>query len=152
MRSSVLIDFIYFSKNKKVHSYLYSFIPFALLTVTNLLLIINLKKKSTVSVQNSQLSKNQASINMSVIMLTFLFIVFTCPSAIASQYYNVLVMTFGGNVFLSTAGCLAFTYHALNIIILCLSNKEFMRKIIKLFCKKNRVHTASSNSTNLFFL
>ena len=126
---------------------MYSFIPFALLTVTNLLLIINLKKKSTVSVQNSQLSKNQASINMSVIMLTFLFIVFTCPSAIASQYYNVLVLTFQGNVFLSAADCLASTYHALNIIILCLANKEFMRKMRKTltFSKKISIHTTSSN-------
>lgn len=108
---------------------MYSFVPFALYIV-NIFLLIDLRKKSReITIENSQISKRQISISLSVILITFLFIVFTCPSAIASQYYNVLVMSFNGNIFLSAADCLAFTFHAFNILILCASNKEFVRRL-----------------------
>ena len=76
--------------------------------------------------------KKQLYVNVSVILMTILFIVFTCPSAIASQYYNVLVTSFNGKIILFALDCFAFSYHALNIIILCLSNKQFLRNLKKI--------------------
>ena len=64
--------------------------------------------------------------------MTLLFIAFTCPSAIASQYYNVLVESYNGKIILFAMDCIAFSYHSLNIIILCLSNKQFVRKLRKI--------------------
>jgi hypothetical protein len=129
---------------------LYSFVPFVLLTIINILLLIDLHKKSRVSIENSNISKNQVSINVSVILMTLLFIVFTCPSAIASQYYQVLVMSFTGNILLSGADCLAFSFHAFNIFILGLSNKEFLRRLKNsVNNKSNSVHTAQNTSNML---
>ena len=115
---------------------MYSFIPFFLLAIVNVLLIINLRQKLRSSLganmmENSSTNdKKQLYVNVSVILMTILFIVFTCPSAIASQYYNVLVTSFKGNIILFSMDCFAFSYHALNIIILSLSNKQFLKRII----------------------
>jgi hypothetical protein len=131
----------------KVHSFLYSFIPFVLLAIINLLLIINLRQKQRANMENTNSSvdnKTQLQINLSVIIMTILFIVFTCPSAIASQYYNVLVTSFNGNIILFSMDCFAFSYHALNIIILCFTNKQFTRKLLQIisFTKENRENTS----------
>ena len=114
----------------KVHSFMYSFIPFISLTVINILLIFDLHKRSRTIMDsvNSTFKKNQISISVSVVLMTLLFVFFTCPSAVASQYYDTLVSTYTGNIVLFAADCFAFSYHALNIIILILSNKQFDRK------------------------
>jgi multisubunit Na+/H+ antiporter MnhB subunit len=120
----------------EVHSYLYSFIPFVVLAVANILLIVDLQKKTQENNQatNSVLdAKSKLNINLSVIIITVMFIVFTCPSAIASQYYNVLVATIRGRVILYACDCFAFSFHALNILILLATNKQFVRKCKEAF-------------------
>ena len=115
----------------EVHSYMYSFIPFVVLAFANILLIIDLRQKSQETNQgtNSALdSRSKRNINISIIVITVLFIVFTCTSAIASQYYNILVRTTNGLIILYAADCVAFSFHALNIIILWSTNKQFVRK------------------------
>lgn len=61
--------------------------------------------------------------------MTLLFIVLTSPGAICSQFYNTLIVSYSGNVILFSSDCIAFSYHALNILILCISNKHFLRKL-----------------------
>jgi len=121
---------------------LYSFVPFVLLAIINLLLIINLHQKQRANMENTNSSvdnKTQIQINLSVIIMTLLFIVFTCPCAIASQYYNVLVTSFNGNIILFSMDCFSFSYHALNIIILCFTNKQFRRKLLRIACSKKDI-------------
>jgi hypothetical protein len=72
--------------------------------------------------------------------MTLLFFVFTSPGAIASQYYNVLVTSFNGKIVLFSMDCFAFSYHALNIIILCLTNKQFLRKFVQIAFPKKDNH------------
>ena len=111
-----------------------------LLAIINFLLINNLRQKQRANMENTNTSvdnKKQLQINLSVIIMTLLFIVFTCPSAIASQYYNVLVTSFNGNIILFSMDCFAFSYHALNIIILCFTNKQFTRKLLRIASKKD---------------
>jgi hypothetical protein len=132
---------------------MYSFIPFILLVIINIFLIVDLnKKKRMASVQNSVIKENQLSITFSIILLTILFIVFTSPSAVSSQFYNILLTTYTGNIILFACDCFAFSYHALNIIILCLSNKQFLRKLTEAFGFKNRdvYPTHNRNQTNNF--
>ena len=132
---------------------MYSFIPFILLVIINIFLIVDLnKKKRMASVQNSVIKENQLSITFSIILLTILFIVFTSPSAVSSQFYNILSTTYTGNIILFACDCFAFSYHALNIIILCLSNKQFLRKLREAFGFKNRdvYPTHNTNQTNNF--
>ena len=116
---------------------MYSFIPFSVLAIANILLIVDLHKRSSSTSETvlsiSTFKKNQISISISVISLTLLFILFTCPSAIATQYYDMLIVSFDGKVILFSADCFAFSYHALNIIILVLFNKQFMRKFKEMF-------------------
>ena len=125
---------------------MYSFIPFAVLLVTNILLIVDLHKKAkTIQGSDSVLKKNQFSINLSVVVLTLIFIVLTCPSAIACQYYTTLIMTPHGIVLVLIADCCAFTYHAFNIVILSTTNKLFRRKLIELFCKRKTSATSKES-------
>lgn len=113
-----------------VHSFMYSFIPFTLLAIINIFLIIDLQqKKRAITTTTSRIHKNQLSINFSVIIMTLLFIAFTSPGAVCSQFYNTLVQSDNGLVILYASDCVAFSYHALNIIILCVSNKQFFRKL-----------------------
>ena len=61
--------------------------------------------------------------------MTILFILFTSPSAICSQFYGKLIKSYNGTIILYVSDCIAFSYHALNIIILCLVNKSFLRRL-----------------------
>ena len=61
--------------------------------------------------------------------MTILFILFTSPSAICSQFYGQLISSYNGTIILYVSDCIAFSYHALNIIILCLVNKSFLRRL-----------------------
>ena len=86
--------------------------------------------------------------------MTLLFIIFTCPSAISSQYYGFLLSSYIGNVILFSADCIAFSYHSLTILILCLSNKQFLRKIRQTFNTVNRsgiqpTHTTSNTANKI---
>ena len=82
--------------------------------------------------------------------MTILFIVFTCPSAIASQYYLKLWGTYSGRIVLFFCDDLTFAYHALNIVILCLSNKLFLRELKDIFYKNKT--SSQDNTTNVFSL
>ena len=129
---------------------MYSFIPFVLLAIINLLLINNLRQKQRANMENTNSSvdnKKQLQINLSVIIMTLLFFVFTSPGAIASQYYNVLVTSFNGNIILFSMDCFAFSYHALNIIILCFTNKQFTRKLLRIISfTKEKIENTSFNT------
>ena len=135
---------------KKVHSYLYSFIPFGFLIIINILLIRVIQRKTLNLQESTSLAKkNQLSINVSVIVMTILFIVFTCPSAICSQFYNTLIQTQSGKITLFSLGCFAFSYHALNIVILCASNKFFYRKLKEAIASVNKVKDESISKSDI---
>ncbi len=99
----------------------------------NILLIIDLNRNSNNSNGENLRLRNSKKHSITVIIMTLLFIIFTCPSAICSQFYSVLVSSYIGKVILYACDCFAFSYHALNIIILCLSSKQFLKKIKEAF-------------------
>ncbi len=76
---------------------------------------------------------NQLSFNLSIIQLSIPFIVFTCPSAVSSQFYNILVTSYTGNIILFACDCTGFSYHAFKIIILYFTNKQFQSKFKEVF-------------------
>ena len=125
----------------KVHSFLYSFIPFSLIAILNILLLMHLNglrnaRKEGALLADSPLSRKQMTINVTIMIITILFIVFTSPGAVISQFYSTLIMTETGTALIFLGDCITFSYHAFTIIILCLSNKEFLRKL-----KNNKVET-----------
>ena len=131
-----------------MHSFLYSFLPFGILLLVNLLLIRVLRQESRPLSQSvSFTKKNKLSINVSMMFMTLLFVLFTCPSAICSQFYNKLILTYNDSVILYASDCFGFSYHALNIIILCAFNKQFCSKFKEIFiCKVHRAGHSFQNS------
>ncbi len=123
-----------FSYNQ-VHSILYSFLPFSLLAIANLLLIIFLFKvrRSLTSLKlNAVRAKKQKSLNLTVISLTLIFILMTSPSAICSIFFEIWMKTFMGRIVISLSDSICFSYHGLNFILLLLSNKKFALHVLKL--------------------
>ena len=135
----------------KVHSYLYSFVPFGVLLVVNVLLIRVMRQKIRDLAGSSFISKKrQFSISLSVMLMTVLFILFTCPSAICSQLINYLITSYRGQLILSGFGCFSFSYHAFNLVILCSLNKHFY-KIFKeeLVCGKTTENAKFNNNLGI---
>ena len=114
-----------------MHSFLYSFIPFTLIAISNILLLLHLnelRKNSTTTV-SSPLSRKQFEINVTIIVITILFILFTSPGAVISQFYSVLISSDIGNIIIYVGDCFTFSFHAYTIIIFRVTNKEFSRKL-----------------------
>ena len=128
---------------------MYSFVPFGLLFLVNILLTVDLRQNTRYLTTMASKRRSQLSMNVSVVIMTILFIVFTCPGAVCSQFYNVLVTTHTGNIILFVSDCFAFSYHALNTIVLCATNKDFMRKFkvaLALECASNTTNNAHRNT------
>ena len=130
-----------------LHAFLYSYIPFILLFVTNIFLIITVKIKSKLSaVKLTDLQKRKKKLmNITVICVTLLFICFTLPGAVVSSMFNVLIQSYTGTVLLFVADSLQFSYHSLNLIILLITNRKFSRKLKYLFFESKvviRPHSA----------
>ena len=108
---------------------MYSFVPFVLFFIINVLLI-RVFLEHTRSPPNAETSyvgakKSPLPICASVMAMTLFFVVFTSPSAVCSQFYNTLITTYSGNVILTVSQRIGFSYHALNIVILCVFNNKF---------------------------
>lgn len=124
---------------------MYSFIPFGLIAFLNALLLYHLYKvKSQLqNVSNSALLKNQIEISVTILAMTILFIVATSPGAVISQFFSILIMSDIGKIILFAGDDVSFSYHAFTIIILCVSNKEFLRKL-----RNNSVEQIGSTTAN----
>ena len=135
-----------------VHSILYSYAPFALLAIANFLLILHLRlraKKSSVKSSDAQKKKN-AKMNLTVIIITLLFIVMTLPSALVSIYYNDLVITYTGLAWAIFGNSIGFSYHGFSFFILYSTNSRFRDEFKGLFkcCFGNRFSSGGNSSTN----
>lgn len=119
---------------KKVHTYLYSVVPFVILAITNALLITQTllfrdTKKLGLSASTSQSSSNKLGPTISVISITLSFIILTLPNAIAGGYYiTELFKTSTGTLILFITDCLLFTYHSCNLVVLLIFNKMFRKE------------------------
>lgn len=143
---------ILFSFNSQAHSFLYSYIPFVLLAINNMLLIYSIqthKKKSGAQRQKKK------SMNNTIIFITILFIVMTLPSSIASIYFDQLIISSVGSVILIALDALTFSYHGLNFFVLLYTNQKFRNDFKLIFClwrnnlqlNSSFVPSAKSNTT-----
>jgi len=119
--------------NFKIHPYLYSFIPFTLLAIINILLIIDLHQNKRISSADNNSKITQREINTSIIIMTLLFIIMTAPCAVCSMLYSQILRLNNGEIIIMTLNCITFSYHAFNNIVLCLSSKHFLKQIKKSF-------------------
>lgn len=65
--------------------------------------------------------------------MTLLFILLTGPDAVCSMLYSQIISLPNGELIIILLDCITFSYHALNILVLSLSNKEFLRQLKKSF-------------------
>lgn len=85
--------------------------------------------------------------NITVIIMTLLFILFTGPGAVVSLFYNSLKRTYPGKVVLFFGDSLQFSYHALNFVIVLLTNKKFSNIFFKLVVSKKDLYTDRSGKS-----
>ena len=133
-----------------VHAFFYSYIPFCMIAVANFLLVISILRKNKVSTATATNAKNRnIFMNITVFSITILFIVLTCPGAIASSYFNVLIQSYSGRVILFSVDSLTFSYHSLSFITLFITNKKFSKELYYLFtCKRIEDRTFNFSTTN----
>ena len=131
--------------NIKVHSVLYSYGPFALILVCNILLIYEFRRKgmalnsqsanfpTSIPRTSSKIAnKKKSSMNRTVILITMLFIIMTGPGAVISLLYNKLLALDFGKSIIYLGSAFEMSYHAFSLIILFLTNKKFSNEIKKL--------------------
>lgn len=113
---------------------MYSYFPFILLAISNFLLIVrlNLMKNSFIN-QDHGFGLRKKNMNLTVILMTSLFIVVTIPSTMSTLFYPLLIQSDYGLGILYLFDSIANTYHCLNIVILLASNKKFFEETLKVF-------------------
>ena len=124
---------------------MYSYVPFCLLAITNTLLLIHLRQKTTSIKQAKSVSKKeQMSINLTVMIITLLFIAFTFPNVIVDQF-RIILWSMGskGTAIMFGMDNITFTYHAFNIVILLATNKLFLREFKGLFGNRGKINLNS---------
>lgn len=69
----------------------------------------------------------------------------TSPGAIVTSFLNSVLQSSGhwGLVIISVCDCITFSFHALNFIILIVTNKRFFREV-KSFYKKDSENSKSA--------
>jgi hypothetical protein len=126
----------------QVHLFIYSVIPFGIIAFSNCALLLNLYVKYRGALANvhriedpENLAEHRLSLrgwhqmNKIVILITFLFICFTLPLALASFYLEILLTTDTGQFFIIILDCVSFSFHGLNFFIIYFSNVIFRHEV-----------------------
>ena len=135
--------FFYLFKLKllKVHIYLNSIVPFAILLITNTLLIARITKTNRKLQYSHTINARKNLTSKLVITMTFSFIILTLPASIAGSYFlNELLSSDIGTTILFLCDCLIFSYSAYNIIFLTIANKQFFNELLALMINKCQVN------------
>ncbi len=146
------------------HLMLYSVIPFIVLGISNVFLLqksyksFNNKNRSSTNVNlttsSSTASSKSAIFARSIIFNNLLFFIMTLPTAFCSFYFDHLLTTNNGKLFILLSNSISFSYHAFNFFINCLTNIKFRQETFKTFClplcvfKCNQNSQKSSSSTH----
>ena len=73
-------------------------------------------KKTQASIKNKKTLQKKNSANITVISLTFLFIVLTSPLAVVANSYTELIKTLSGKLIISIGDSLSFSFHCLTVL------------------------------------
>jgi hypothetical protein len=126
------------------HLMLYSIIPFIVLGISNLFLLqksyksFNNKNRSSANINlnssSSTTMSKSATFARSIIFNNLLFFIMTLPTAFCSYYFDHLLMTRHGKLFILLSNSISFSYHALNFFINCSTNIKFRQETFNTFC------------------
>lgn len=122
-----------------IHMFIYSFIPFVLTLVFNMLLIYKsiLFRPKSLDSKNKEAANKKRKLSVSLLSITFAFIALTMPSTLAYGYfYNQIVVSFRHGIYiLYFLDFIAFMYHASLFFNCFLTNFKFRYFILKLFLR-----------------
>lgn len=132
---------------------LYTVLPFILLTLCNILLIMTVvnSKKSFAKKDGkaSVADKKQIKMAMTIIIISLLFCLFTLPTASIQGSTLVYLLGFNfGQLVVAFCNMFAYTYQAINFIMLTATNSQFEQELKVVFGikpKAKRTKTVSSN-------
>ena len=120
----------------EAHAFLYSYIPFVLLAIANVLLIIRLHQQNRINFmsfdQANIKTKRQKAVTISIMVMTILFILVTGTGAVVNFFIQDLVQSYTGNVILVFGDLMCFSFHSLNILSLLLTYKRFRKEFLNL--------------------
>ncbi len=122
-------------------------IPFGLMFIVNGLLIHKILLKKRVGAKKSAEHKSKRlAASISVVKLTFVFIIMTCPNAVANGFFvPMLFETKEGTAILFATDCFTFSFHSFNYIVLLITNSQFKQEFYSIiYCRpKNSVGPTS---------
>lgn len=108
--------------------------PFLAIAISNFGLIILIYRKKA-AMGNKATSKEQKSrhdrMNLTVLLMTFLFILMTTPIAMASFFFDELTTTDYGQFIIVLVDFISFCYHGLNIFIMAITNRIFYNECLQ---------------------
>ena len=124
--SLLLLNNFFF--NFEVHSILYSYLPTAILVVTNFMLVYTFTHHRAAA-QKKTAQKRQRSMIITVVLLTVLFIVMTLPGAIIGAIIDYIIQQPYGIFLISSFTAFSSSYNAYGIVILFFTNKKFRESL-----------------------
>ena len=138
-----------------VDTALYSFGPFALMSITNFAIVLKfMRAKCRQGQNNSTESTNQALIKSAtrrtamVITVSITFLLLTAPNGVDNilTYFIRLGKKPLYRVFMNST---QYLNHSINGILYCIVGSRFRRELFKIFCRKERVSGMfGAHSTN----
>ncbi|KAK6180005.1 hypothetical protein SNE40_012230 [Patella caerulea] len=125
---------------------LYTFLPFIVLLIFNILIIINLLKHrqvltSTMTKDDQQTRNNHRKLAITLLTISFVWIIttmpFTCHALLKpkSQSYHDIAVNFLTKFI---CYCLFYTNHSINFCLYCITGQRFRHEMKKLFCRKQK--------------
>ena len=135
------VDFKKIKFTFPVDSALYSFVPFALMFVTNFAIV--LKFMTAKCQKNSTESTNQALVKAAprgtamVVTVSFMFIILTAPTAVNEAIKNVNNLSHNP-MYLVFMNFTQYLNHSINGVLYCIVGTRFRKEFLKIVCRKER--------------
>jgi hypothetical protein len=121
------IDFLFL----KIHTCLYSVLPFlALLSINSLILVTAVQSSNIIEPNSTAISTRKRQLGLTITILTFYFIIATIPSGLITGFFyeKLNPNPKQGNLIIFICDSLAFTYHSSKFIVLVLFNSKFKQE------------------------
>ena len=126
-------------------------VPFGILLIVNSLLVYETAfKKSKLFTRSERDKSKRRSLTMTVITLTFTYIILTGPNAVLTSYFQQPLIAAGLNfVVLPLMGSIRFLNHTCSFWILCATNAKFSSEVksVVFFRRTNNSTSLSTQRT-----
>jgi hypothetical protein len=119
----------------EVNTYLYSFVPFLIMCTFNVLLIVRtVRNRQTASNESARQASQRRRMTITLLIITFAFIIMTIPSTIAFGYlYEILQATGWGRILQVLIDYMSFLNHSSIFFTCTFTNKKFRQSVVETY-------------------